>query len=142
MISVLKGNAMSQKRAKVGGEFGANGEWYEGGKFINTVPENAKKHGSQPKSKGPRKEQIDAYSPWEYPPAEGMVSLFPRLAGTVAKLNRQTGKLDYIGAVGGWENHRVEQVLNYVGVSEKHAKHLIDLWNNGQRWIARNEFYV
>lgn len=30
-----------QKRAAVGGEFGANGEWYEGGKFIATR-DNAK----------------------------------------------------------------------------------------------------
>lgn len=30
-----------QKRAKVGGEVGANGEWYEGGKFIATR-DNAK----------------------------------------------------------------------------------------------------
>jgi hypothetical protein len=27
---------MDQKRAAVGGELGANGEWYEGGKFIAT----------------------------------------------------------------------------------------------------------
>lgn len=26
----------TQRRAKVGGEYGANGEWYEGGKFIAT----------------------------------------------------------------------------------------------------------
>ena len=34
------------QRAKKGGEFGANGEWYEGGKFINTVRENRKREGS------------------------------------------------------------------------------------------------
>lgn len=28
----------TQKRASVGGERGANGEWYEGGKFIATTP--------------------------------------------------------------------------------------------------------
>lgn len=28
--------ARTQRRAVVGGEFGANGEWYEGGKFIAT----------------------------------------------------------------------------------------------------------
>lgn len=30
------------KRAPKGGAIGANGEFYEGGKFINTVPKNAK----------------------------------------------------------------------------------------------------
>jgi len=34
---------MATKRAAKGGEMGANGEWYEGGKFINTVPENRKR---------------------------------------------------------------------------------------------------
>ena len=29
----------TQKRAAKGGEFGANGEFYTGGKFINTVEE-------------------------------------------------------------------------------------------------------
>lgn len=31
-------------RAKKGGEFGANGEWYKGGQFINTVAENPKNY--------------------------------------------------------------------------------------------------
>jgi len=31
-----------QKRAKPGGEFGANGEWYEGGKFIATQEHTVK----------------------------------------------------------------------------------------------------
>jgi hypothetical protein len=30
-------NEVGQRRAKAGGEFGANGEWYEGGKFIATT---------------------------------------------------------------------------------------------------------
>lgn len=32
----------SQRRANVGGEFGANGEWYEGGKFIATQEDTIK----------------------------------------------------------------------------------------------------
>lgn len=31
-----------QRRAKAGGEFGANGEWYEGGKFIATLEHTIK----------------------------------------------------------------------------------------------------
>ena len=38
------------KRAKKGGEIGANGEFYEGGKFINTAHERAKRFGSTPKA--------------------------------------------------------------------------------------------
>lgn len=40
--------ATTQKRAAKNGEIGANGEFYAGGKFINTVAANAKKHGSRP----------------------------------------------------------------------------------------------
>ncbi len=47
------------KRAAKGGEYGANGEWYEGGKFINTIPENDKRHGSR--KRGVRKVQIEPY---------------------------------------------------------------------------------
>lgn len=50
---------MTTKRAKKGGEIGANGEFYEGGKFINTIPENGKKEGSIKRK--PRKVQIEPY---------------------------------------------------------------------------------
>lgn len=33
---------IGQRRAKAGGEFGANGEWYEGGKFIATKDDTVK----------------------------------------------------------------------------------------------------
>ena len=52
---------VTTKRAVKGGEFGANGEWYEGGKFINTVEENAKRHGSAPKAAKLRKVQVKPY---------------------------------------------------------------------------------
>lgn len=52
---------VTTKRAVKGGELGANGEWYEGGKFINTVEQNAKRHGSAPKAAKLRKVQIKPY---------------------------------------------------------------------------------
>lgn len=33
----------TQRRAKAGGEYGANGEWYEGGKFIATEEDTIKR---------------------------------------------------------------------------------------------------
>lgn len=36
------------KQAKAGGEYGANGSFYKGGTFINTVAENAKGSAKQP----------------------------------------------------------------------------------------------
>lgn len=35
-------NTTDQRRAKAGGEYGANGEWYEGGKFIATKEDTIK----------------------------------------------------------------------------------------------------
>ena len=52
------------KRAKAGGEFGVNGEWYEGGTFIATTdrPKGA------PRAKKPAgKMQIEPYV-WAFPP--------------------------------------------------------------------------
>lgn len=43
LIADSKGmSTTDQKRAKPGGEFGANGEWYEGGKFIATQEDTVK----------------------------------------------------------------------------------------------------
>lgn len=69
----------AHSRAKAGGELGANGEWYEGGKFINTVPENAKCQGSH-KSKPLRKREVDA-GVWEIQPSENAIAIYPQLSG-------------------------------------------------------------
>lgn len=66
------------KRAKKGGETGANGEWYEGGRFIATT-DHAKKPGSnQTKTTGKR--QIEQ-GVWEVAPMKGMRAIYPMLAG-------------------------------------------------------------
>lgn len=67
----------THSRAKAGGQFGANGEWYEGGKFINTVPENSKNQA--PKKRGSGKQEIEPCK-WEVAP-EGKMSLYRQLAG-------------------------------------------------------------
>ena len=40
---IISAGDTGQRRAKVGGEYGANGEWYEGGKWIANA-DNAKSH--------------------------------------------------------------------------------------------------
>lgn len=115
---------MATQRAKKGGEFGANGEWYEGGKFINTTPENAKRHGSGPKATG--KQEIAPYV-WEVAPAENLRSIFKQIAGILGKLDRD-GKFTYSAN---------PAILNYCGKSEAEARDLIARYNAGERWIAR-----
>ncbi len=109
------------KRAAKGGEFGANGEWYEGGKFINTLPENRKKEGSHKKGT-PGKQEIAPYK-WELPP-EGMNSIYRRIAGIVAKLINGVMVPAYN-----------PQILRYIGMTSAEADRLISLWNAGERWL-------
>lgn len=68
-------------RAKKGGEYGANGEWYKGGRFLNTVAENPKKEGSS-NSKATRKQQVAPYQ-WELPPTSDHFAIF-KIVGTMA----------------------------------------------------------
>lgn len=112
-------------RAKKGGEFGANGEWYEGGKFINTVPENAKRHGSVRKGSG--KQEIAPYI-WEVAPAENLRSIYKQIAGILGKLDREGKVFTYAAN---------PAVLNYCGKTEQEARDLIARYNAGERWIAR-----
>ena len=62
---------MAQRRAKQGGELGANGEWYEGGKFIATT-DHAKKRGSYK----PTHKWLVAPGELEVPPEEGLRAIF------------------------------------------------------------------
>lgn len=108
-----------QKRAKSGGELGANGEHYGGGKFIATT--NHPK--GTPQKGGPRMALI---APWTLVAArEGWLPVFGLISGLeiiidgVATLNP-----DYCG-------DRRE--------SKPMAERLTDIaaWNDGFRWFRR-----
>ena len=113
----------TQKRASVGGEFGANGEWYDGGKFINTVEENAK--GKAKKRTATRKQEIAPYV-WEVPP-EGKWSLYVRFAGVFGNVWNGVAILR--------TDEQLEATLEYYGKTLAQAKKMIDDWNAGVRWI-------
>lgn len=116
------------KRAPKGGAYGANGEWYEGGKFINTIPHNAKKEGSKPKGSG--KQEIAPYQ-WEVAP-EGMVSLYRQFAGLFGRVENGVAVL-----TDGGNGSRLPTILNYVGKTREEAQELINRWNAGERWIQK-----
>ena len=111
----------TQKRAKVGGEYGANGEWYEGGKFINTVPENKKREGSAPKGTG--KQEIAPFV-WAVAP-NGERSLYRRFAGVFGKV-----MADGVAVV-----MCSDVTLAYYGKTREEAQAMIDMWNGGARWV-------
>jgi hypothetical protein len=109
------------KRAAKGGEFGANGEFYEGGKFINTVAENRKREGSAPAAKA-RKQEIAPFV-WEFP-ADGMNSIYRKFAGIFGKV--VNGRLEVLCS---------DVTLAYTGTTREQAQELADKWNAGQRWM-------
>jgi hypothetical protein len=110
------------KRAAKGGEFGANGDWYEGGKFINTVPENSKKRGSRPPK--PRRQQVAPYV-WEVIP-EGKVSLYAQMAGAFGKV------IDGVFVV-----NCSQQTLDYFGRTLEEVEIMARAWNEGVRLIDK-----
>lgn len=114
----------THKQAKAGGEHGANGEWYKGGSFINTVPDNAKGE-ARPKKKATGKQEIEPYK-WEVAPVEGQRSLFRLLAG-VECFNRETLQFTFN------EELRLEYALPEV---IEQRKKRIDMFNRGERWTV------
>ena len=111
----------TQTRAPAGGSYGANGEWYEGGKFINTVAKNGKRTGAA--SKASRKQEIEPYT-WAFPPEPGKMSLYARSRVFMTFLSGQAAPAD------------LKQVtLDYYGLTLEQLQAWADQYNAGQRWI-------
>lgn len=114
------------KRAAKGGELGANSEWYEGGKFINTIPENGKREGST-KAK-PRKVQIEPYV-WVL--SDGTRRPLFRYIGTGAiyidRSNPGAGIMPYLPAFQNGRCYGHELTLEQMQA-------ICDRWNAGERW--------
>lgn len=120
-----------QRRAKKGGEVGANGEFYEGGKFINTVPQNAKRYGSAPK--GPAKKEPVAPYLWEERP-EGKRSIYYAIVGIHGYYQNGLLMVD--------ENkEKLQNTLNYMGRTKEQVEAWVERYNNGERWIDQKELY-
>lgn len=108
------------KRAAKGGEVGANGEWYEGGRFINTVAEQPKRYGSV--ARKACKMEVAPFV-WEVAP-EGKTSIYRQFAGIWGKC--VDGKLVVLAS---------EQTFRYFGKTAEYAQSLADRWNSGERWM-------
>lgn len=116
------------KRAAKGGEFGANGEWYEGGKFINTVPQNPKRHGSNPRRKL-SKQEIAPFT-WELQPSDEVTSIFRQFSGIYGRVVNGVAVMR--------TDDGLARSLEYCGTTLEQAQMLIDSWNAGERWIRRD----
>lgn len=108
---------MSQRRAKRGGEYGVNGEWYDGGKWIANT--EAPKRAGSVKATG--RQEIAPWV-WEVPP-EGKRSLYAAYSGSWEK-----------NGVGGFRCRNLP--VDYWGpayLAESAA--MAERWNAGERWI-------
>jgi hypothetical protein len=110
----------TQKRAAKGGEEGANGEWYEGGKFIATTEQPK---GTAAKSAKPERKQQYAPYKWDVAPVAGQLAIFRLLNGT-ARYNRQN------------DTFEVNEVYmaNMSIEGQNIHRSAIARYNAGQRW--------
>ena len=111
---------MIHGRAKKGGEYGANGEWYEGGKFIAKT-ERPK---SQPRAARPRKVEVEPCL-WVESCAD---SIFTHIKWDVVIRGgiAVTHPMSFRGSDG--------ELASADSIAKQ--KVLIDLYNNGERWTA------
>lgn len=115
-----------QPRAKVGGEYGANGEWYEGGKFIATQA-MPKKHGSRPRAKA-RKVQVSP-TVWAECP-EGMTSIYNLIVLIVDNAELRIGEPARVYSPYTFADSRCQIYVQ----NREHYDRLIAAYNAGERW--------
>ncbi len=111
-----------KRRARAGGELGANREFYRGGQFVNTVPENPKGTARSRPATARREE----FAPFRYAeaPAPGLRAIYAQLAGIYAY---DRGRDRFGDPPEAWRG--------YVGA--EHAATLDALrerYNRGERW--------
>ena len=114
---------MAQKRAKVGGEVGMNGEFYSGGEFLPNT-ELRSQHKEKSKA-GSKKQQIEPYV-WVVPPADHLRSIYGYIAGIFGNVDRNTGKLRI---------NCSDQTINYYKADRVVVEELVAQYNNGERWF-------
>lgn len=114
-----------QRRAKAGGEIGANGEFYEGGKFIATKEDRIKR--SPEPRKPSRGWEIDNRV-FTHDRPDGYLPIYPLLGGIHTREGEQfRARQEYLDGMrrchpdmdSGWESGQLA---------------LIDAWNAGKRW--------
>ena len=115
--------AQGKARARKGGEYGKNGLFYNGGEFLPST-QLAPMTGGKKNAKT-RKQEIAPYT-WEVPPTEKHYSIYRQVAGVFAV--RDGDKLKFAAS---------QQTLDYFKTTKEEAEKLIEMWNNGERWIGK-----
>ena len=129
----------TQKRAKVGGEIGANGDFYEGGKFINTVSANDKRRASRRMPAKARKVQIDPDTCVVLEPGDTRRPIIGIIGCGACFTDRYDNTLG--------DRHAGSPIMPYPPAFEEFGDHmyngtplaeivaLCDRYNAGERWI-------
>ena len=123
--------------AKAGGERGANGEFYKGGQFVNTVKENDKRDAASRKRAAAymkRRQQVGVsgdeslgyLAVYELPPSATARAIYGQLAG-VCRSNRIDNTFGRIP----------DQYRAYVGAEgAARLDALREAYNRGARWFG------
>ena len=117
---------MANGKAKKGGQYGKNGEFYRGGQFLPSSPNTIK---GEFGSSGTKKTSVYRVEigPREWVEApEGKRSIWTTIAGIFAKYDWDTGRLVL---------RTNPQTLTYFDTTEDEAQNLVDRWNAGERWM-------
>ena len=122
----------AQKRAKVGGEVGANGDFYEGGKFLNTVPENDKRDGSRRKPAKARKVQIDPTTWVTLEPGDARRPIFGIVGCGACLADRYASESPIMPYPPAFETFG-DRMYNGTPLAE--IVDLCDRYNAGNRWV-------
>jgi len=114
----------TQTRARKGGEVAPNGEFYEGGRFINTIAENAKKEVAAVKKA--RKVQIEPYV-WVLSDKKPLLSI---VGGGAEYINRNDWKQGIRPYAPAFTNG-----VMYTGTTITEVQGMCDKFNAGERFV-------
>lgn len=110
----------------VWGEYGANGEFYPAGEFINTIAENDKK-AAKKRNRGSGKREIEPFV-WKESPDPDARSIHSVFGG------------DFIRVVDGRaEPIDNQQAMSHYGYTPELLQAIAGAWNNGARWIKHDD---
>lgn len=114
---------MTRTRAAKGGQYGVNGEHYDGGQFLPTSAGTVKGMFKSGKVNATRKIEIEPYI-WAVPPTADSRSLYRNLAGTFCKM--VNGKMAIAAP---------DAVFTYYKMTRQQVQDMADRYNAGERWF-------
>lgn len=118
----------NQPRAKTGGEYGPNGEFYTGGAFIATteLSKKERKHAAQQQKELARKVLIAPFE-WAVRPSLDVCAIYSTLCGVVA---------DFRGP----HPVAIKDACAFRRVDVQKVQAILDRYASGERWMPVGQF--